>query len=83
MKKELYSIRPAGRHIFTIGRDLIQDRYAAIVELVKNSYDADSLYVNVIFKASSDRQNYLITIEDNGHGMTRDTVIKSMVGAIY
>jgi len=30
-----YSIRPTGRHIFTIGRDLIQDRYAAIAELVK------------------------------------------------
>jgi len=37
-----YSIRPAGRHILTIGRDLIQDRIAAIVELIKNAYDADS-----------------------------------------
>ena len=24
-----YKIRPAGRHILTIGRDLIQDNYAA------------------------------------------------------
>ena len=36
-----YKIRPAGRHIFTIGRDLIQDNYAAVFELVKNAYDAD------------------------------------------
>ena len=31
----LYKIRPAGRHLLTIGRDLIQDNYAAVVELVK------------------------------------------------
>ncbi len=73
--KESYSIRPAGRHILTIGRDLIQDRYAAIVELVKNAYDADSPNVNIIFKASADRKHYSIIIEDHGHGMSRDTVI--------
>ena len=42
MSENVYKIRPAGRHLFTIGRDLIQDSYAAIVELVKNAYDADS-----------------------------------------
>jgi len=73
--KESYSIRPAGRHILTIGRDLIQDRYAAIVELVKNAYDADSPDVDIIFKASADREHYSIIIEDRGHGMSRDTVI--------
>jgi len=73
--KESYSIRPAGRHILTIGRDLIQDRYAAIVELVKNAYDADSPDVNIVFKASADRKHYSIIIEDHGHGMSRDTVI--------
>ncbi len=73
--KESYSIRPAGRHILTIGRDLIQDRYAAIVELVKNAYDADSPDVNIVFRASPDRKHYSITIEDHGHGMSVDTVI--------
>ncbi len=72
---ESYSIRPAGRHILTIGRDLIQDRYAAIVELVKNAYDADSPDVTITFKAEADRQKYEIIIEDHGHGMSRDTVI--------
>jgi len=73
--RESYSIRPAGRHILTIGRDLIQDRYAAIVELIKNAYDADSPDVSITFKASADRKHYSITIEDHGHGMSRDTVI--------
>lgn len=70
-----YTIRPAGRHVFTIGRDLIKDRYAAIVELVKNAYDADAHRVDIIFKASADRSRYSITINDNGCGMSRETVI--------
>ena len=74
---EIYKIRPAGRHILTIGRDLIQDRYAAIVELVKNAYDADSPDVNIEFKLSVDRSSYSICIEDHGHGMSRETVINT------
>lgn len=71
-----YKIRPAGRHILTIGRDLIQDCYAAVVELVKNAYDADSADVNIEFKAKPDHSGYSIVITDHGHGMSRDTVIQ-------
>lgn len=70
-----YRIRPAGRHILTIGRDLIQDYYAAVVELVKNAYDADSSEVNIEFHAKPDYSGYSIVISDHGHGMSRDTVI--------
>lgn len=71
----LYKIRPAGRHLLTIGRDLIQDNYAAVVELVKNAYDADSPDVNIEFKAYRDRSEYSIVISDHGHGMSRDDII--------
>ena len=70
-----YKIRPAGRHLLTIGRDLIQDNYAAVIELVKNAYDADSLDVNIEFRAAPDRSRYTITISDHGHGMSKDDVI--------
>lgn len=70
-----YTIRPAGRHILTIGRDLIQDYHAAVVELVKNAYDADAKNVKVEFHGKSDGSGYSIVIEDDGHGMSRDTVI--------
>lgn len=70
-----HKIRPAGRHLLTIGRDLIQDSYAAVVELVKNAYDADSSDVRISFKAKPDQEGYSITIQDHGHGMSRDTVI--------
>ena len=71
----LYKIRPAGRHLLTIGRDLIQDNYAAVFELVKNAYDADSPDVHIEFKVSSDTSGYSIVISDHGHGMSRDDVI--------
>lgn len=69
-----YRIRPAGRHLLTIGRDLIQDPYAAVIELVKNSYDADSPDVIIEF-IKQDNDNLKILISDSGHGMTRDVVI--------
>ena len=70
-----YRIRPAGRHLLTIGRDLIQDNYAAVVELVKNAYDADSPNVEISFVAKENQSGYTIKIKDYGHGMSRDVVI--------
>ena len=84
MSENVYKIRPAGRHLLTIGRDLIQDSYAAIVELVKNAYDADSKSVEIHFKAteklsenisSNPEKRIEITVRDYGHGMSQDTVI--------
>ncbi len=68
-------IRPAGRHILTIGRDLIKDNQAAIIELVKNAYDADATKVDIFFDISKDKKSITITVKDNGHGMSRDVVI--------
>lgn len=80
-----HRIRPAGRHIITIGRDLIKDKYAAIVELVKNAYDADSDYckisllpfskIELVNNEKISRQGIKIIIKDEGHGMDLDTVI--------
>lgn len=75
-----YHIRPAARHILTIGRDLIKDSYAALVELVKNSYDADATNVTITFSTfetndSGKKEKHLkIKVEDNGHGMDFETV---------
>lgn len=70
--ENIFNIRPAGRHILTIGRDLIQDPYAAVVELVKNSYDADASKVNIELKKNGDSLEIIVC--DDGHGMTRDVV---------
>lgn len=72
-----YQIRPAARLIHTIGSDLIGDSYAALVELVKNSYDADAAKVDIIFKYTkiANENALIISIKDDGHGMDFDTVI--------
>lgn len=67
-------IRPAGRHILTIGGDLIQNEAAAIAELVKNSYDADATFVGITF-VKSESGCLQIIIEDDGHGMSLDTIL--------
>lgn len=69
-----YKIRPAGRHLLTIGRDLIQDSYAAIVELIKNAYDADSPSAIISIVATGLNSDIEIIVKDEGHGMTRDVV---------
>lgn len=72
-----FKIRPAARLIHTIGSDLIGDSYSALVELVKNSYDADAKSVDVIFDYTTidNIPAIKIRIEDTGHGMSFDTVI--------
>lgn len=74
----IFKIRPAGRHILTIGRDLIQDPYAAVVELVKNAYDADATDAYLSFEkfknTTTGNDEIKIAISDNGHGMTRSVV---------
>lgn len=72
MSKGCFQIKPAGRHILTIGRDLIQDPYAAVVELVKNAYDADATEIRICFTQKN--SGIEIQITDDGHGMTEDVV---------
>lgn len=76
IKDGFYKIRPAGRHIITIGRDLIKDKYAAIVELVKNAYDADSpnCKISLLPFEKGTSKGIKIVIKDEGHGMTFETV---------
>lgn len=70
-----YEIRPTGRHVLTIGEELIQDQFAAIVELVKNCYDADSPDATIHFKRLPEKNQLEIRVEDHGHGMSTDDVI--------
>lgn len=66
---------PTGRLIMSIGKDLIKDLPAALVELVKNSYDADASYVKITYIKNED--GLIIIVEDDGHGMSQDTVLNA------
>ncbi|MCK5677579.1 MAG: sensor histidine kinase [Flavobacteriaceae bacterium] len=55
------------RTIIHLGRDSIKDHSTALLELVKNSYDADAENVDVeVYSKTKD----LIRVSDNGFGMT-------------
>lgn len=65
------SISASARLIHQLGEQLITDELVALMELVKNSYDADATLVKVKVdtKHTSKFGRGKITIEDNGHGM--------------
>ena len=65
-----------------IGRDLISDRYIAVFELVKNSYDAGASKATISFEQSDDGTERII-ISDNGCGMTYADIINKWLFVAY
>ncbi|TCN75690.1 signal transduction histidine kinase [Vibrio crassostreae] len=68
-------LKPRARLIRTIGDKLISGPEAAIIELVKNSYDADSPSVEIVIFPPTSSSTGKITITDNGHGMSYDNIL--------
>ncbi len=73
---ETLTIRPYARLITMLGDQLIKNELIALVELIKNAYDADASWVKVSFVDFD--SNYSLTatskiiIEDDGCGMNAD-----------
>jgi len=70
-------MRPRARLISLIGEELISDEPVAVIELVKNAYDADATEVTVKFESDGFGEPTRLIIEDNGHGMDLDVVLGS------
>jgi signal transduction histidine kinase len=68
--KPRLTFRPRARIIRTIGDRLISGPEAAVIELVKNSYDADASKVRITFFPPLTTGEGQILFEDDGHGMT-------------
>ncbi|MGX8713201.1 MAG: ATP-binding protein [bacterium] len=74
--------RPYARLMNILGDQLITDKKVAVIEIVKNGYDADANCVkvrfgnmaNVGFNDLSPEEQAYIEIEDDGYGMTLDTI---------
>jgi hypothetical protein len=67
------------KHAQNIGEQSVSDRIQAVIEIVKNSYDADALNCTVKFFARSGGSGTLvhidrIVISDDGIGMTFDDI---------
>jgi signal transduction histidine kinase len=74
-------LRPRARIVRTIGDQLISGPEAALIELVKNAYDADSPAVHITIvprravegDAAAKGQ---ISVSDRGHGMTASDLVE-------
>lgn len=69
------TMRPRARLISLIGEDLISDEPVAVVELVKNAYDADADRVTIRFEGTDPDAPERVVVEDDGDGMPLDTVL--------
>lgn len=61
------------RHIQQLGRELVENKVTAVVELIKNSYDADALTVVVAGFGSAGTGGKIIVVDD-GVGMDLESV---------
>jgi len=73
-----------------LGKELVSDSITALLELIKNSYDADATYVNVDIDTTAQIKGEdgsittgSITIEDDGFGMDEKTILKSWLIISY
>ncbi len=73
MANEL-KFNPKARIIRTIGDQLISGPEAAVIELVKNSYDADASFVRIKFIPPLNKGKGRIIVSDDGHGMSLDDI---------
>lgn len=68
-----------------IGKELINNDNVAVMELVKNSYDAGAKRVTVEFKnlKSQERKNHEIIIADDGSGMSKEDILHKWLNLAY
>jgi signal transduction histidine kinase len=66
--------KPRARLLIQLGDQLIRNESIALVELVKNSYDADANKVDIYMENVDDPHKGTIIIEDDGYGMDAQTV---------
>lgn len=78
MTLENLPIRPYARLLTMLGEQLIKNDRIALVELVKNSYDADATEVQIAFEDFGPRFEATpmskVILSDNGDGMSLDVV---------
>ena len=67
--------KPRARLMLELGEQLIKNESVAILEMVKNCYDAFAKNVEVRLENLDDLQRGVIVVQDDGIGMSKDTVI--------
>lgn len=79
VRTESLKIRPYARLLTMLGDQLIKDEMIALMELIKNAYDADAEHVKISFQSFNNdlsvTEESKIIIEDDGNGMD-DYILK-------
>ncbi len=65
--------KPRARLLIQLGDQLIKNESIALIELAKNSYDADASYCNVKMSRVESSEGFIV-IEDDGFGMDIEIV---------
>ena len=68
------SFKPKARLLFQLGDELIRNEGVALLELVKNAYDADATRVLLTMDDVDSKDRGTITVEDDGSGMDMWTI---------
>jgi signal transduction histidine kinase len=80
---ETLNFKPYARLLTMLGDQLITNERVALVEIIKNAYDADADWVKVTFSGFGKQfqitPNSKIIIEDDGVGMTRHVLTEHWV----
>ncbi len=90
MEKAKFDINP---HVIRqLGAELVSDQVTALMELIKNSYDADAKFVKIEINTNGacnnpelynpNHKGYIL-VEDNGFGMDNETLLKSWLTISY
>jgi signal transduction histidine kinase len=67
--------KPRARLLSLLGDQLITSEVVAVVELIKNSFDADATKVTLTLENVTSQEKGKIIIDDDGAGMRLDTVL--------
>jgi HSP90 family molecular chaperone len=74
MPTHQFAFRPRARLVAVLGEHLISDQAVGLIELVKNSYDADATEVTVELLQLADAEATTVLVKDNGSGMTLEDI---------
>ena len=67
-----------------IGQDLINDDNIAVIELVKNSLDANAQKIKISFLCNEDSDTFeRILLEDSGSGMSSTDIVEKWLNIAY
>lgn len=74
MNDKKFEFKPRARLLAQLGDQLIKNEHIAVIELIKNAYDADATFCKIILDNFTDQELGTITIIDNGNGMNLDVI---------